>query len=100
MYLWVGEGGRGGLEKRGGLERGGYLVHKITNVPVVYMGLVLSDFEGGLSITRGILGGPKNLDFLPPPPPNFVPPHISNRYINSYTVTLFYPQSCRSAVSP
>ncbi len=26
------------------------------NVPVVYMGLVLSGFEGGLSITLGILG--------------------------------------------
>ncbi len=26
-------------------------------LPVVYMGLVLSGFEGGLSITRGILGG-------------------------------------------
>ncbi len=33
------------------------LVHKITDVPVVYMGLVLSGFEGGLSITQGILGG-------------------------------------------
>jgi hypothetical protein len=46
------------------------LVHKNTNVPVpvVYMGLVLSGFEGGLSITRGILGGwgPKNLDFFGP----------------------------------
>ncbi len=28
-----------------------------TNVPVVYMGLVISGFEGGLSITQGILGG-------------------------------------------
>ncbi len=39
------------------------LVHKITNVPGVYMWLVLSGFEGGLSITQGILGGggPKNL---------------------------------------
>jgi hypothetical protein len=34
-----------------------WLVHKTTNAPVVYMGLVLSGFEGGLSITRGILGG-------------------------------------------
>jgi hypothetical protein len=34
-----------------------WLVHKTTNVTVVYMGLVLSGFEGGLSITRGILGG-------------------------------------------
>ncbi len=64
-------GGRGGLEKGGGLERGGCLVHKITNVPVVYTGLVLSGFEGGLSLTPGILGrgggGPKNLDFFDPP---------------------------------
>jgi hypothetical protein len=37
-----------------------WLVHKTTNVPVVYMGLVLSGFDGGISITRGILG--------PPPP--------------------------------
>ena len=44
-----------------------WLVQKTTNVPVVYMGLVLSGFEGGLSITRGILGrGPKNRDFLGP----------------------------------
>ncbi len=56
MYLWVGEGGEGAGEG-GGLERGGCLVHKITSVPVVYMGLVLSGFDGGLSITRNILGG-------------------------------------------
>jgi hypothetical protein len=57
-------------------------VHKIANVPVVYMGLVLNGFEGGLSITSGILGGgalkiSKNLAKLvpfrakkksPPPP--------------------------------
>ncbi len=37
------------------------------NVPVVY-GAVRSGFEGGLSITQGILGGwgPKNRDFFGP----------------------------------
>jgi hypothetical protein len=44
-----------------------WLVQKTTNVPVVYMGLVLSGFEGGLSITQGILGGAlKILTFLGP----------------------------------
>jgi hypothetical protein len=37
-----------------------WLVQKTTNVPVVYMGLVLSGFEGGLSITQGIFGGGLN----------------------------------------
>ncbi len=47
-------------------------------------GAVQSGFEGGLSITRGILGGggPKNLDFFGPKW-HFVPHHINNRYINS-----------------
>jgi hypothetical protein len=42
-------------------------VHKTTNVPVVFMVLILNGFEGCNIITLGILrGGPENLDFFGP----------------------------------
>ncbi len=94
------------------------LVHKITNVPVVYMGLDVWIWMGEKSISRGVWRGwalksrlffaqmalatlvpisglkkvsilglaPSNASrygLLPHPYP-YVPPHINNRYINSY----------------
>jgi hypothetical protein len=85
-----------------------WLVHKTTNVPVVYMGLVLSGFEGGLYITRGILGG-RALKcpslWIVPPQNHFVPPHINTRYINSYFcagigVAARYCQPARAGANP
>ncbi len=53
------------------------LVHKITNVPVFLYGAGHMDFDAGKSISRALV-----MDF--PHPSEYVPPHINNRYINSY----------------
>jgi hypothetical protein len=58
------------------------LIYKITNVPVVYMGLDVWIWMGGNPFLGAFEGvGPRY--GLLPRPKAYVPPHINNRYINS-----------------
>ncbi len=59
-----------------------FLIHKITNVPVFLIG------AGGRKTISGAVWRPfkRPLLWISPHPNPYVPPHINNRYINSYTI--------------
>ncbi len=59
-------------------------VHKITNAPVFYMALGFNDFDEGKSITLAI-GRVGLSKWIFPHQNHYVPRHINNRYINSYS---------------
>ncbi len=65
------------------------------------MGRYGSGFEGGLSITRGILGPPPPLKCpelsIVPPQNHFVPPHINNRYIDYF---MYQPMPMPMCIAP